>query len=61
VKLIDAANLYVERRRAGGEKMITPANVLRSFYRRHPGKTLASVTSADVPLAPLSLLLSADE
>lgn len=48
MKLIDAAKLYVERRQAGGEKMITPANVLRSFYRRHPGKTLASITSADV-------------
>ena len=48
MKLKDAADLYVSRRRAGGEKMQSPAAMLRSFCRRYGHRLLRSITAADV-------------
>ena len=48
MKLKDAANLYISRRQAGGEKLYTPAAMLRSFCRRYGNRMLRSITSADV-------------
>jgi site-specific recombinase XerD len=48
MKLKDAANLYISRRQAGGEKLYTPAAMLRSFCRRYGKRMLRSITSTDV-------------
>jgi len=48
MKLKDAANLYISRRQAGGEKLYTPAAMLRSFCRRDGNRMLRSITSTDV-------------
>lgn len=48
MKLKDAADLYISRRRAGGEKMQTPAAMLRSFCRRYGQRSLHSITPSDV-------------
>lgn len=44
----DAADLYISRRRAGGEKMQAPAAMLRSFCRRYGPRSLRSITPSDV-------------
>jgi integrase/recombinase XerD len=48
MKLKDAANLYISRRQAGGERLYTPAAMLRSFCRRYGNRRLRSITSIDV-------------
>lgn len=48
MKLTDAADLYVSRRRAGGEKVQSPAAMLRSFCKRYSHRSLRSITAADV-------------
>jgi site-specific recombinase XerD len=48
MKLKDAADLYISRRRAGGEKMQAPAAMLRSFCGRYGHRALRSITAADV-------------
>jgi integrase/recombinase XerD len=48
MKLKDAADLYISRRQAGGEKMQTPAAMLRSFCSRYGHRALRSITAADV-------------
>lgn len=48
MKLKDAANLYISRRRAGGEKLQSPAAMLLSFCRRYGHRRLDSITAADI-------------
>jgi integrase/recombinase XerD len=48
MKIKEAADLYISRRRAGGEKLQTPAAMLRSFCSRYGYRALRSITPADV-------------
>jgi integrase/recombinase XerD len=48
MKLTDAADLYVSRRRAGGEKVQSPGAMLRSFCKRYGHRSLCSITAGDV-------------
>jgi integrase/recombinase XerD len=48
MKLKDAADLYIARRRAAGERVHSPAAMLRSFCKRYGERTLRSITPTDV-------------
>jgi len=48
MKLMEAADLYVTRRSATGEKFYSPAAMLRSFCRHYGNQTLTSITAAQV-------------